>query len=69
MNQLGVWKHLRVLSNLPALFKSFKTHKQEIAGYDLTWLNLMREELVPKAMKYGAKEWEVKNVSSRSAYG
>lgn len=51
MNQLGVWKRLQILSNLPALFKSFRAHKQEIAGYDLTWLSTSWEKsLPPKVM-------------------
>lgn len=48
MNQLSVWKHLQVLSNLPALFKRFKAHKQEIAGYDLTWLSTSLEKSLPQ---------------------
>lgn len=71
MNQLSVWKHLQVLSNLPAVFKSFKAHKQETAGYDLIWLSTSSEKSLPKKLwtECGAKRWEVKkNVSSSSEY-
>ena len=48
MNQLSVWKHLQVLSNLPAPFKSFKGHKQETARYDLTLVSTSLEKNLPQ---------------------
>ena len=48
MNQLSVWKHLQVLSNLPAPFKSFQGHKQETARYDLTWVSTSLEKSLPQ---------------------